>query len=113
MPKKKTVSIDKRNIVLSPGRPQNEKRQFILEYLGMCRDAYLAGERLEEGDYVQSIYNAWVNYCDKVGIKPGSSGALRQVIYYLKMDGAIEQYATREATREHFWPRNYYRVILD
>jgi len=32
---------------------------------------------------------------------------------HLKRDGAIEHYATRPADQAHFWPRNYYRVILE
>lgn len=102
-----------RNIVLSPGKIGSVKRNFILEYLGACKEAYAAGERLEEGEYVQGLYNAWKHHCYQMEIPAGTSTALRQVVHNLKKEGAIEHYATRPAEKSHFWNRNYYRVTLE
>ena len=102
-----------RKVVLSPGRPKSEKRDFVLEYLNACKEEFAAGNRLEEGDYVQGMYNAWKLYCHRRQIPEGTATAFRQVVHHLKVDGLIEHYATREAEAAHFWPRNYYRVILE
>jgi hypothetical protein len=109
----KTPKSPSRNIILSPGKPKSIKRNFVLEYLGACKEEYDAGKRLEEGEYVQGMFNSWRLYCQQLGIPAGAPTAFRQVVMHLKRDGAIEHYATRPADQAHFWPRNYYRVILE
>ncbi len=103
----------KRKVVLSPPRPKGEKRSFVVEYLNACQEAYNAGERQDEGEYVQGLYNAWHYHCRKHNIDPGTPASIRNVVYCLKRDGIIEHYSTQEASKPQFWPRNYYRLTLD
>lgn len=113
MPPKKPVVPTKRKVVLSPPRPKGEKRTFVIEYLQACQEAYRAGERQDEGEYVQGIYNAWRYHARLYNIVPGSASAIRTVILNLKNEGIIEHYATHPASKPQYWPRNYYRLTLD
>jgi hypothetical protein len=111
--KKKIEKPSIRNLVLAPVRRPGEKRNFVLEYLGICKEEFCAGNRLEEGDYVQAMFNAWREYCRKLEIPPGTPSAFRTVISNLRKEGIIEHYATRPAERASFWNRNYYRISLE
>lgn len=100
-------------IVSGESRPPAYRRNFILSYLFQCKEAYERGEREEEGDYVQSLFNAWQRYAERIGKKPGTLNAFKQVLYGLRDEGLIEFYANRPASRAGYWPRSYYRIVVD
>jgi phage/plasmid-associated DNA primase len=107
------LDFDMDAITSGVSKPPARRRNFILSYLFKCKEAYEAGERDEEGEYVQGLYNAWQRYAEHMGYKVGSANAFRQALYKLRNDGLIELYATGQASNPAFWPKSYYRIVVD